>query len=66
MSALGYIRPEQAQYPMEAAPVSIPDAAPVRPPALSAGNAKERVNLATRAAEQGKETPMGGSFLNLP
>lgn len=65
MSALGYIRPEQAQYPMEAAPVSIPDVAPVRPAALSAGNAKERVNLATKAAEQGKETTLSG-FLNLP
>ena len=30
---------------------------------LSAENAKEKVNLATRAAEQGQETPMTGSFL---
>jgi len=30
---------------------------------LSAGNAKEKVNLATRAAEQGQETSMTGSFL---
>ena len=46
--------------------IRIPDAVEPATGTLSAANAKERVNLATRAAEQGQETTMTGSFLNNP
>ena len=72
----GYIRPEFATYPAvdATAPLGsgfrsdaytqIESPPPARPSFLEAGGAKERVNLATRAAEQGQETTMTGSFLN--
>lgn len=47
--------------------IDIPDPTPTaRPSFMEAGAAKDRVNLATRAAEQGQETTMTGSFLNNP
>jgi len=74
----GYIRPEFATYPAvdATAPLEsgfrsdaytqIESPPPARPSFLEAGAAKERVNLATRAAEQGQETTLTGSFLNNP
>jgi hypothetical protein len=62
----GNIDPDTGQA-IPTAPVNIPDPAPpARPSFMEAGAAKERVNLATRAAEQGQETTMTGSFLNNP
>ena len=62
----GNIDPDTGQA-IPTAPINIPDPAPsARPSFLEAGAAKDRVNLATRAAEQGKETTMTGSFINQP
>jgi len=62
----GNIDPDTGQA-VPTAPVNIPDPAPpARPSFMEAGAAKERVNLATRAAEQGQETTLTGSFLNNP
>ena len=47
-------------------PISIPAFPPTSSGMLEAANAKDRVNLATRAAEQGEETTMTGSFINQP
>ena len=70
----GRIRPEFATYPAYGPdfdaqgepinPAFIQSPPPARPSFLEAGGAKERVNLATRAAEQGQETTLTGSFLN--
>ena len=46
-------------------PISIPAFPPTSSGMLEAANAKDKVNLATRAAEQGQATTMTGSFLNL-
>tara|TARA_E500000318_G_scaffold4418_1_gene4649 strand:+ start:43 stop:2202 length:2160 start_codon:yes stop_codon:yes gene_type:complete len=46
--------------------IRIPDAVQPTTGTLSAGNAKDKVNLATRAAEQGEETTMTGAFINGP
>ena len=45
-------------------PIEIPALPPASSGMLEAANAKDRVNLATRAAEQGQATTMTGSFLN--
>jgi hypothetical protein len=45
-------------------PIEIPAFPPTSSGMLEAANAKDRVNLATRAAEQGQATTMTGSFLN--
>lgn len=45
---------------------NVPDAPQPTTGTLSAENAKPRVNLATRAAEQGEETTITGSFLQPP
>jgi|9_EtaG_2_1085328.scaffolds.fasta_scaffold00942_15 hypothetical protein len=45
-------------------PVKIPSIPPTSSGMLEASNAKDKVNLATRAAEQGQETTMTGSFMN--
>lgn len=70
----GQIRPEFMTYPgytpsfssqgepIDPAFIQSPPSA--RPSFMEAGAAKERVNLATRAAEQGQATTMTGSFLN--
>ena len=58
----GNIPPDTGQ-PIPTAPLNIPDPVPSNMGMLSAGAAKERVNLATRAAEQGEETTLTGSFL---
>ena len=61
----GNVAPDGTQ-PVSTAPVRIPDPVPATGGMLSAGNAKQKVNLATRAAEQGRQTSMTGSFLNQP
>lgn len=58
----------QMQQSMQPSQAASPQAQIQAPPptnqgVLSAGNAKEKVNLATRAAEQGQKTSMTGSFL---
>ena len=70
----GQIRPEFATYPAygpdfdaQGQPINpsfIQSPPPARPSFMEAGAAKDRVNLATRAAEQGQATTMTGSFLN--
>ena len=72
----GKIRPEFTTYPAyepdfdaQGQPINpsfIQSPPPARPSFMEAGAAKDRVNLATRAAEQGRETTMTGSFLNNP
>jgi len=72
----GEIRPEFMTYPgytpsfsSQGEPINpsfIQSPPPAQPSFLEAGAAKDRVNLATRAAEQGKETTMTGSFINQP
>ena len=64
MNALGYIRPEFASYPMEAAPTNIPEPTVTRTTALEAEGASEKVTQARGAAMRGEETTLTGSFLN--
>ena len=72
----GQIRPEFMTYPgytpsfsSQGEPINpsfIQSPPPARPSFLEAGAAKDKVNLATRAAKQGEETTMTGSFINQP
>jgi hypothetical protein len=60
---MGYISPEAAQYPMEAAPVNIPEPVSTDQGQLEAEGFAEQRNQARTAAMQGQETTMAESFL---
>ena len=63
LSGMGYISPEAAQYPMEAAPANIPEPVSTDQGQLEAEGFAEQRNQARTAAMQGQETTMAESFL---